>query len=82
MPLKLHVSDASQAARDAVMEAGGSVDLVYYDRISLRYTVKPEKFYLKPTFARYAQLLNIWATEKGLFLLYFVSWLALLMQLV
>lgn len=50
--LHLEVSDCSAAARDAIESRGGKVDLVYHNRVSLRYTIKPEKFFLKPTFAR------------------------------
>jgi len=50
--LQLEVSDCSEAARDAIEKLGGKVDLVYHNRLSLRYTTKPEKFFLKPTFAR------------------------------
>jgi large subunit ribosomal protein L15 len=51
-PLHLQVADVSESAREAIEATGGSVGLVFYDRISLRYTIKPEKFLLKPTFAR------------------------------
>eukprot|EP00026_Physarum_polycephalum_P013179 Phypoly_transcript_13555.p1 GENE.Phypoly_transcript_13555~~Phypoly_transcript_13555.p1 ORF type:complete len:311 (+),score=75.45 Phypoly_transcript_13555:86-1018(+) len=50
--LHIEVNDCSAAARDAIEKLGGKVDLVYHNRLSLRYTVKPEKFYLKPKFAR------------------------------
>lgn len=50
------MTDCSEAARDAIEKLGGKVELIYHNRVSLRYTTKPEKFYLKPTFARYATL--------------------------
>jgi len=50
--LHIEVNDCSTAARDAIEKLGGKVDLVYHNRLALRYTVKPEKFYLKPKFAR------------------------------
>lgn len=50
--LHLEVADCSTAARDAIEKLGGKVDLVYLNKLAMRYTVKPEKFFFKPTFAR------------------------------
>ena len=43
-PLRLEVSDASESAKKAVEAVGGEVKLVWYNRLGLRYLLKPEKF--------------------------------------
>lgn len=50
--LHLQVTDCSTAAREAIEKLGGKVDLVYHNKLALRFTTKPEKFFFKPTFAR------------------------------
>ena len=46
--LRLEVSDASASAKKVVEAAGGEVKLVWYNRLGLRYLLKPEKFDLPP----------------------------------
>jgi len=46
-PLKLEVQDADPAAIKAVEAAGGSLETVYYTRLTLRGLLKPEKFVKK-----------------------------------
>ena len=46
--LRLEVSDASSSAKRVVEAAGGEVKLVWYNRLGLRYLLKPEKFDLPP----------------------------------
>lgn len=46
--LRIEVSDASESAKRAVEEAGGSVKLVWYNRLGLRYLLKPDKFERPP----------------------------------
>jgi len=43
-PLKIEVSAASKSAIDAVQKSGGYVKTVYFNRLGLRYLLKPEKF--------------------------------------
>uniref|UniRef100_A0A6B2LGF7 Large ribosomal subunit protein uL15/eL18 domain-containing protein n=1 Tax=Arcella intermedia TaxID=1963864 RepID=A0A6B2LGF7_9EUKA len=52
-PLTVEVSQASTSAIAAIERAGGSVKLVYHDRVGLRSVLHPEKFvgklpYLRP----------------------------------
>lgn len=51
-PLRLEVSGASRAAREAVERAGGEVRLVYFNRLGLRAHTKPHKFDMMPKRAR------------------------------
>lgn len=44
VPVHLEVSAASQKAREAVENAGGSVATVYYNKLGLRALLKPEWF--------------------------------------
>jgi len=46
-PVKMEVQNASHQAIAAVEQAGGSVETVYYSRLTLRAKLKPEKFVKK-----------------------------------
>lgn len=48
VPLHLELSDCSAAARSAIEAAGGSVKLVWFNRVTLRAHVKPHKFDILP----------------------------------
>lgn len=43
-PLDIRVSEASVEAAAAVLDAGGSLTLVYYNALGLRALLKPEKW--------------------------------------
>ena len=47
-PLNIEVSDASASAKRAIEAAGGSVKLVWYNRLGLRHLLKPHKFEQPP----------------------------------
>eukprot|EP01126_Amoeba_proteus_P065573 TRINITY_DN9353_c0_g1_i9.p1 TRINITY_DN9353_c0_g1~~TRINITY_DN9353_c0_g1_i9.p1 ORF type:complete len:221 (+),score=28.38 TRINITY_DN9353_c0_g1_i9:163-825(+) len=49
--LHLEVQQISDSAMNRVKENGGSVDLVYYNRVGMRSILKPEKFPKKPYLA-------------------------------
>lgn len=51
-PLNIEVSAISAKAREAVERAGGSVRLVYFNRLGLRVHLHPEKFDVLPKMAR------------------------------
>lgn len=42
------MSDISESAKAAVEAAGGSVEKVYFNRVTLRAHLKPEKFDILP----------------------------------
>jgi large subunit ribosomal protein L15 len=48
VPLHLEVTDITPAAQQKIEDAGGSVKLVWYNRVSLRAHLKPEKFDILP----------------------------------
>lgn len=48
IPIHLEVSDASEEAKRLVKEAGGSVKMIWYNRLGLRAHLKPHKFDLLP----------------------------------
>lgn len=48
MALKFEVSDASKAAQDQIERAGGSVKLVWFNRVTMRAHFKPEKYLIAP----------------------------------
>lgn len=43
-PLRIEVQDATRTAIEAVEAAGGSIETVYYSRLTLRALLKPHKF--------------------------------------
>ena len=47
-PLHLEVSDASASAKRAIEAAGGTVKLVWHNRLGLRHLLKPHKFEQPP----------------------------------
>ena len=47
-PLHVEVSDVSASAKRAIEAAGGSVKLVWYNRLGLRHLLKPYKFERPP----------------------------------
>ena len=47
-PLHIEVSDASASAKRAIEAAGGSVKLVWHNRLGLRHLLKPHKFERPP----------------------------------
>lgn len=47
-PLHIEVSDASASAKRAIEAAGGSVRLVWYNRLGLRHLLKPHKLQRAP----------------------------------
>lgn len=51
-PVHLQVNRASQSSVAAVENAGGSVTTVHYNRLALRYLLRPQKFIEPPRFAR------------------------------
>ncbi|KAF0389950.1 ribosomal protein L15 [Gigaspora margarita] len=50
-PIKIEVARASQTAIKAIEKAGGNITCRYYNRLALRATIKPEKFWKIPKFA-------------------------------
>jgi large subunit ribosomal protein L15 len=67
-PLNLEVSSASQQAIDAIKKNGGTVTCVYRSPLTLKYHIKPYKFYKAiidplPTFKKTKKLLAL--EEKG-----------------
>jgi len=46
--ISIEVSQASSSAIAAIQQYGGTVRLVYYDRVGLRSLLKPEKFKMLP----------------------------------
>ncbi|GFE54213.1 ribosomal protein L15 [Babesia ovis] len=53
-PYKIHieVAGSDQSSIDAIKRVGGSVTIVYYDRVNLRAHLKPYKFEVLPRTAR------------------------------
>ena len=47
-PLQLELSDASASAKRAVEAAGGSIKLLWHNRLALRHLLKPHKFERAP----------------------------------
>ncbi|CAG8479822.1 2949_t:CDS:2 [Racocetra fulgida] len=50
-PITIEVARASQAAIKAIEKVGGKITCRYYNRLALRATIKPEKFWKIPKFA-------------------------------
>lgn len=48
-PVKLQLSDASAEALKAVESAGGSLEKVYFNHVTMRAHLKPERFAILPT---------------------------------
>eukprot|EP01112_Ceratiomyxa_fruticulosa_P003192 TRINITY_DN13564_c0_g1_i1.p1 TRINITY_DN13564_c0_g1~~TRINITY_DN13564_c0_g1_i1.p1 ORF type:complete len:258 (+),score=53.68 TRINITY_DN13564_c0_g1_i1:913-1686(+) len=51
-PLDIEMTDCSALAREAVERVGGTVKLVYYNKLGMRALLKPEKFEILPRLAR------------------------------
>ena len=56
-PLRLEVQLASQRAIEAVERAGGSLESVYYSRLTLRAKLKPHRFESAPVGHRHGNML-------------------------
>jgi len=50
--INIELSDFSASAKEAIEKLGGSAQNVYYDRVGLRYLLKPYKFDFVPKRAR------------------------------
>ena len=55
-PLRLEVQMASQRAIEAVERAGGSIETVYYSRLTLRSLLKPHRFEAAPVGKRHGAM--------------------------
>ncbi|EGG19329.1 ribosomal protein L15 [Cavenderia fasciculata] len=50
--INIEMSDFSESARQVIEELGGTATNVYYDRVGLKFLLKPEKFDFTPKRAR------------------------------
>ncbi|EGC29003.1 hypothetical protein DICPUDRAFT_84943 [Dictyostelium purpureum] len=50
--INIELTDFSKAAKETIENLGGTAQPVYYDRVGLRYLLKPEKFDFTPKRAR------------------------------
>jgi large subunit ribosomal protein L15 len=48
----LEISQVSEAAKQKISNAGGTVKTVYYDRLGMRYLLNPKKFAIPPKRAK------------------------------
>lgn len=46
-PIRIEVQDVTARAIDAIEALGGSIETVYYSRVTLRALLKPDKFIMK-----------------------------------
>ena len=55
-PISIEVQLADESAIDAIEAGGGSIESVYYSRVSLRYKLKPHRFEAAPVGRRHGNM--------------------------